>query len=85
MADELDLVRANISERELLLGAIIIARGVCEAEATEKGVSFEQAYDSPLGSRARCILLVTIHHDDREGPPTWKGREVRALARLGIA
>jgi probable rRNA maturation factor len=83
MADELDLVRANISERELLLGDIIIARGVCEAEATEKGVSFEQ-HTTHLLVHGTLHLLGYDHHDDREAAD-MEAREVRALARLGIA
>src|SRR3954462_4461604 len=42
MADELDLTKANVAERELLLGDIILAHGVCALEAAEKGVPFEQ-------------------------------------------
>src|SRR3954452_15489873 len=42
MADERDLSRANVASSELLLGDIVLARGVCESEAAEKGVSFEQ-------------------------------------------
>src|SRR5690348_6930462 len=38
MADERDLVRANVFGAELLLGDIVLARGVCEAEAADKGV-----------------------------------------------
>src|SRR6185437_13457203 len=41
MADERDLSRANLAESELLLGDIILARGVCESEAAEKGVAIE--------------------------------------------
>jgi probable rRNA maturation factor len=83
MADELDLVRANISERELLLGDIIIARGVCEAEAAEKGVPFEQ-HTTHLVVHGTLHLLGYDHHGDREAAD-MEAREVRALARLGIA
>src|ERR1044071_2302283 len=42
MADDLDFARANLAGSELLLGDIVLAHGVCEAEAAKKGVSFEQ-------------------------------------------
>ncbi len=83
MADELDLARANVSERELLLGDIIIARGVCEVEAAEKGVSVEQ-HTTHLLIHGTLHLLGYDHHDDREAAD-MEAREVRALARLGIA
>src|SRR5690348_7890728 len=35
MADERDLNRANLATSELLLGDIILARGVCESEASD--------------------------------------------------
>src|SRR4051794_37976764 len=41
MAGVEDLRGANIAGPELLLGDIILARGICEAEADEKGISLE--------------------------------------------
>jgi probable rRNA maturation factor len=41
MAESYELQNENVVEKELLLGDIILARGVCEAEAGEKGVPFE--------------------------------------------
>src|SRR5215213_9253892 len=41
MADDLDFVRSNVAGPELLLGDIILAHGVCEAEAAANGRSFE--------------------------------------------
>src|SRR5262249_15480520 len=82
MADELDLTRANVSERELLLGDIILAHGVCEAEASEKGVPFEQ-HAAHLLVHGTLHLLGYDHHSDAEASD-MEAREVKALARLGI-
>src|SRR4051812_29668540 len=42
MAEDYESQDENVAQAELLLGDIILARGVCEVEAAEKGVSFEQ-------------------------------------------
>jgi probable rRNA maturation factor len=83
MADEMDFRRANFTEAELLLGDIILARGVCEAEAGDKGVSVQQ-HATHLLVHGTLHLLGYDHHDDREAAD-MEAREVRALARLGIA
>ena len=83
MADEHDLGRANVSGAELLLGDIILARGVCEAEAAEKGVSVED-HAAHLLVHGTLHLLGYDHHDDRDAAD-MEEREVRALKRLGIA
>jgi len=82
MADELDLTRANVAERELLLGDIVLAHGVCEREAAEKGVSSE-AHATHLLVHGTLHLLGYDHNDDREASD-MEAREARALARLGI-
>ena len=83
MADERDLNRANVAGAELLLGDIVLARGVCEAEAVEKGVSVEQ-HAAHLIVHGTLHLLGYDHDDDREAGD-MEAREVRALERLGIA
>jgi probable rRNA maturation factor len=83
MADERDLTRANLAGPELLLGDIILARGVCEAEAADKGVPVEQ-HATHLMVHGTLHLLGCDHHDDAEAAD-MEAREVRALARLGIA
>jgi probable rRNA maturation factor len=83
MADERDLVRANVTGRELLLGDIILARGVCRAEALDKGVPVEQ-HATHLVIHGTLHLLGYDHNDDRDAAD-MEAREVRALARLGIA
>jgi probable rRNA maturation factor len=83
MADERDLTRTNVDGPELLLGDIILAHGVCEAEAAEKGVSVEQ-HATHLLVHGTLHLLGYDHHEDRQAAD-MEAREVRALARLGIA
>jgi probable rRNA maturation factor len=83
MADERDLSRANVAVSELLLGDIVLARGVCETEAAEKGVSVEQ-HATHLMVHGTLHLLGYDHHDDRDASD-MEAREVRALKRLGIA
>lgn len=83
MADERDLGRANLAGPELLLGDIVLARGVCEAEAADKGVPVEQ-HTSHLLVHGTLHLLGYDHHNDAQAAD-MEQREVRALARLGIA
>jgi len=83
MADERDLTRANIDGPELLLGDIILARGVCGAEAAEKGVSLER-HATHLIVHGTLHLLGYDHGADDEAMD-MEAREVRALQRLGIA
>jgi probable rRNA maturation factor len=83
MAGNDDLDNANVAGPELLLGDIILARGVCEAEAEEKGISFEQ-HATHLIVHGTLHLLGHDHHHDAEAAD-MEGREIRALERLGIA
>ena len=82
MADETDFRGAKFAEAELLLGDIILASGVCEAEAADKGVTVEQ-HATHLLVHGTLHLLGYDHHDEREAAD-MEEREVRALARLGI-
>jgi len=83
MADERDLGAANFAGPELLLGDIILAYGVCEAEASDKGVTVEQ-HATHLLVHGTLHLLGYDHHDDGAAAD-MEAREVRALARLGVA
>jgi probable rRNA maturation factor len=83
LADSSDFGQANVSSQELLLGDIILARGKCEAEAAEKGVSV-QDHASHLLVHGTLHLLGYDHHDD-DAAAEMESREIRALARLGIA
>jgi probable rRNA maturation factor len=83
LANQDDFQSANIPEQELLLGDIVLARGVCEAEALEKGVSVQE-HASHLLVHGTLHLLGYDHHDDAAAAE-MESREVRALARLGIS
>jgi probable rRNA maturation factor len=82
MADERDLTRVNLAGAELLLGDILLARGVCETEAAEKGVSVED-HAAHLLVHGTLHLLGYDHQRDDEAAEMER-REVRALERLGI-
>jgi probable rRNA maturation factor len=83
MAQVDDLLKANVAGPELLLGDIIVAHGVCEAEAADKGVSVEQ-HATHLIVHGTLHLLGYDHQDDADAAD-MEAREVRALSRLGIA
>jgi len=83
MLKEDDLSDTNVAGPELLLGDIILARGVCEAEAAEKGLSVEE-HAAHLLVHGTLHLLGYDHHDDSDAAD-MEAREVRALERLGIA
>jgi len=68
---------------ELILGDVVLARGVCEREAQEKGVSLDD-------HAAHLVVHGTLHllgydHDSDDAAEEMESREVRALSRLGIA
>ena len=79
-ADELEQASEG---PELMLGDIVLARGVCEREAAEKAIAFE-THASHLLVHGTLHLLGYDHHGDDEAED-MESREVRALARLGIA
>jgi len=68
---------------ELMLGDIVLARGVCEWEAEEKGVSLEE-HATHLLVHGTLHLLGYDHQDDGSAED-MESREVRALQRLGIS
>jgi probable rRNA maturation factor len=83
MAGEDDLSEANVAGPELLLGDIVLARGVCEAEAADKGIAVED-HALHLLVHGTLHLLGYDHHKDEEAAD-MEAREVRALGRLGVA
>jgi len=82
MLDERELRAASVAGNELLLGDIILARGVCEDEAAEKGVSIEE-HAAHLLVHGTLHLLGYDHQRDDEAAE-MESREIRALERLGI-
>ena len=83
LADADDLQHTSIASPELLLGDIILARGVCVAEAEEKGISVEQ-HATHLLIHGTLHLLGYDHLEDDDADE-MEAREIRALNRLGIA
>ena len=83
MAEAAELHGAGEPGPELMLGDIILARGVCAAEAAAK--------DIPLDRHAAHLMVHgTLHllgydHQDDAAATDMEARETRALARLGIA
>jgi probable rRNA maturation factor len=78
-----DLRGATVAGPELLLGDIILARGVCAAEAADKDVPVEQ-HATHLIVHGTLHLLGYDHHDEVDAAD-MEAREIRALERLGIA
>jgi len=67
----------------LILGDLVLARGVCEREAAEKRISLED-------HAAHLVVHGTLHllgydHEDEKSAGEMESREVRALARIAIA
>ena len=80
--DEL-AAEAGAESPELMLGDIVLARGVCEREAREKSLPLEQ-HATHLLVHGTLHLLGYDHHDDAEAAD-METREIRALASLGMA
>jgi probable rRNA maturation factor len=68
---------------ELLLGDIVLARGVCVAEAREKAIPLTH-HAAHLMVHGTLHLLGYDHGEDAQAED-MEARETRALARLGIA
>src|SRR5918996_5912728 len=83
MSEQYELEQADEDGPELMLGDIVLARGVCEREAAEKVIPVER-------HAAHLLVHGTLHllghdHMDDDSAADMEAREVRALARLGIA
>src|SRR5438270_10559632 len=48
MAGKQDILNTKVADRELLLGDIVLARAICEAEAVDKRVTLEAHATHPL-------------------------------------
>ena len=83
MAEGAELAGATGDGPELMLGDIILAHGVCEAEAEAKSVPIER-HAAHLMVHGMLHLLGYDHADDGQAAD-MEAREIRALARLGIA
>jgi probable rRNA maturation factor len=78
-----ELAEAGGDGPELMLGDLVLARGVCEREAAEKAIPLED-HAAHLIVHGTLHLLGHDHQDDRAAED-MEAREVRALALLGIA
>lgn len=83
MAEAYELRGETIVFGELLLGDIVLAHGVCRAEAAERGITVED-HAAHLIVHGTLHLLGYDHQHDAEGAD-MEAREARALAALGIA
>jgi probable rRNA maturation factor len=68
---------------ELMLGDVVLAHGVCAAEADAKEIPLER-HAAHLMVHGMLHLLGYDHHDDASAADMER-RESRALARLGVA
>jgi probable rRNA maturation factor len=83
MAEAYELEAADEDGPALMLGDIILARGVCEREAAEKGVTIDE-HATHLVVHGTLHLLGYDHQADADATDMER-READALARLGIA
>ena len=83
MSEQYEIEQADEDGPELMLGDIVLARGVCEREAADKAIPVER-HAAHLLVHGTLHLLGHDHRDDDEAAD-MEQREVRALARLGIA
>ncbi|MHA6721841.1 rRNA maturation RNase YbeY [Sphingomonas sp. RS2018] len=81
--DLLDAVSQGSDDGEVLLGDIVLAYGVCTAEAAEKGISVED-HATHLIVHGTLHLLGHDHGTDADAG-VMEGLERDALAGLGIA
>lgn len=81
--DLLDTVSQNSDDGEVLLGDIVLAHGVCSAEAAERGIAVED-HASHLLVHGTLHLLGYDHLDDDEAE-SMEEIERAALAALGLA
>jgi probable rRNA maturation factor len=82
MAEADELADASSDGPELMLGDIVLARGVCLAEAADKGISVED-HAAHLIVHGTLHLLGLDHGNDAQAGD-MEAREVRALAALGL-
>ena len=83
LAEAEELEDADADGPELMLGDIILARGVCAREADDKAIPLPN-HAAHLMVHGTLHLLGYDHHDD-DAATDMEARETRALSRLGIA
>lgn len=83
MVEPVAITDGATDDPELMLGDIVLAHGVCAAEAAAKAIPLER-HAAHLMVHGTLHLLGYDHHDDASAAD-MESREVLALARLGIA
>jgi probable rRNA maturation factor len=83
MAEQYELEQSDEDGPTIMLGDLILAHGVCEREAAEKGISVEE-HATHLVVHGTLHLLGYDHQADADAVD-METREIRALSRLGIA
>jgi len=83
MSEPSELADSSGPGPELMLGDMILAHGVCQREAEENAIPVER-------HAAHLMVHGTLHllgydHGDDAAASDMEAREVKALARLGIA
>ncbi len=83
MAEAYELEQSDEDGPAIMLGDLVLAHGICQREATEKAISVEQ-------HATHLVVHGTLHllgydHEAESDAADMEAREVRALARLGIA
>ena len=81
--DLLDTVTQNSDDGEVLLGDIVLAHGVCVAEAAERGVSLDEHVTHLIVHGV--LHLLGYDHGDDEAAEAMEQVERDALAALGLA
>ena len=82
-ADLLETVTTNSDDGEVLLGDVVLAHGVCAAEAAQRGITVDT-------HAAHLIVHGVLHllgydHVDAHDAEVMEAIEIDALATLGIA
>jgi probable rRNA maturation factor len=80
--DLLEAVTQNSDDGEVILGDIVLAHGVCVAEAAERGIPVED-HATHLIVHGTLHLLGYDHMDDAEAE-AMEAMERAALAKLGL-
>ena len=81
--DLIDVTDENSDDGELLLGDIVLAHGVCVAEAAERGVSLDEHVTHLIVHGV--LHLLGYDHGDDEAAEAMEQVERDALAALGLA
>lgn len=81
-ADLLETVTQNSDDGEVLLGDIVLAHGVCLAEAAERGISVEDHATHLIVHG--CLHLLGYDHGDDPEAEAMEEMERAALRDLGL-